>query len=60
MLETIKTFIKETPDISFDEFYQDYICDVQDQNVRAEIDTVQTDEIITLEKLLDRLRRARF
>ena len=58
MLDSIKTMIKELPELPFDVFYQEYICDVQDQNVQAEIATVQTDEIISLNKLIDKLRKA--
>lgn len=50
--------IKELPELPFDVFYQEHICDVQDQNVQAEIATVQTDEIISLNKLIDKLRKA--
>jgi len=56
MLATIKSYIAELPDIPFDEFYQRYICYVQDMNVQTELKGVQTDEIISLNKLLMRLR----
>lgn len=57
MLETIKTYINELPDIPFDTFYQEYICNIQDQNVQAEINNIKADEIVSLTKLLDSLRR---
>lgn len=56
MLETVKSYIKEIPDISFGEFYQNYICDVQDQNILIEVQGAKTEDIITIEKLIDRLR----
>ena len=59
MLETVKQYIKDIPDIDFDIFYQDYICEVQDQNVWAEIKNIKTEEIITLQRLLDQLNQIR-
>jgi hypothetical protein len=56
MLDTVKTFIKELPDVPFDEFYQRYICYVQDQNIQIEVKGIQTDEIVSLNKLLMRLK----
>lgn len=59
MLESIKTIIEELPDVSFDEYYQMYICDVQDQNIMVEINSVKTDEIISLNSLLSKLNAIR-
>lgn len=56
MLATVKSYIAELPDIPFDEFYQRYICSVQDMNVQAELKGVQTDEIISLNRLLMKLK----
>ena len=56
MLDTVKTYIKELPDVPFDVFYQRYICYVQDQNVQVEVKNIQTDEILSLNKLLMRLK----
>lgn len=55
MLETVKAYIKDLPDIPFNDYYQDYICRVQDQNVIAEINDAKLDDIISLQKLIDRL-----
>jgi len=57
MLETVKTYIRELPDIPFNVFYQNYICEVQDQNILVEIQSIKTDEITSLEKLLALLKR---
>ena len=57
MLDTVKKYIKELPDVSFDEFYQGYICDVQDQNVMAEIDSIKVGEILSLKQLITQLNR---
>ena len=56
MLTSIKSYINELPDMTFAEFYQRYICDVQDMNIKAEIEGVKTDEITSLSKLLSRLK----
>lgn len=57
MLETVKTYIDELPDISFDQYYQDYVCRVQDQNIRIEIDSLKSDDILSLEQILARLHK---
>ena len=57
MLETVKTYIAELPDTPFEVFYQEYICDVQDQNIQMEINSIQTDEILSVNKLLDKLHK---
>ena len=56
MLETIKSYIRDTEDIPFGEFYQDYICRVQDQNVAAEMNGVKTDDIVSVKKLIEKLK----
>jgi len=56
MLETVKATIKELPDISFGEFYQNYICDIQDQNILVEVQGIKTEDIITIEKLIAKLK----
>ena len=55
MLETVKQHIREVPDISFSDYYQNYICEVQDQNIVAEISSVKTADITSLNKLIARL-----
>lgn len=57
MLETVKTYIKETPDIPFDDFYQGYIFSIQDQNIQVEVNSVKTNDISSLDKLIARLHK---
>lgn len=38
MLEEIKKCISNRPKCSFDEYFQDYICNVQDANISMEVD----------------------
>ncbi len=57
MLATVKTYIDELPDIPFDQYYQDYVCRVQDQNIRIEIDSLKSDDILSLEQILARLHK---
>lgn len=37
MLETVKQSINNLPCISFEEYYQYYVMDVQDHNIDAEV-----------------------
>lgn len=55
MLESIKTYIKELPDVSFAEHYQKYICRVQDRNIGLEVSSIKTDDILSLDKLVAKL-----
>ena len=57
MLSTIKQYITELPEVEFFDFYQNYIFDVQDQNLQAEVSSIKTDDIISLDKFIDRLLR---
>ena len=57
MLNTIKTYIKETPDIPFDEYYQRYIFKVQDANIDAEVSSIKTDDILSLDRLIAKLHK---
>ena len=59
MLESVKNIIAELPDIPFWEYYQNYICEVQDLNIKAEIENLKTDEITSITKLISRLNAAR-
>ena len=36
MLDTVKQYIKNVPDISFQQFYQLYVTSVQDSNIDRE------------------------
>lgn len=57
MLETIKTYITETPNISFDEYYQRYIFNVQDMNIDSEIASIKVDDILSLDRLIAKLHK---
>ena len=57
MLETVKTYIWELPDTPFSIYYQNYICDVQDQNILLEVSSIKTEEVLTLERLMSLIRR---
>ena len=57
MLETIKSYIKDLPDKSFEEYYQQYIFDVQDQNIEAEINSIKTTDILSLDRLIAKLHK---
>ena len=57
MLSTIKSYISNLPEIEFFDFYQKYIFDVQDQNLQAEVNSIKSDDIISLDKFIDRLLR---
>ena len=60
MLETIKSYINGIPDIPFEDYYQNYICEVQDRNIESEIEFVQSDDILTMSALLTRLHKELF
>jgi len=57
MLETIKSYIKELPDTDFDTYYQTYICNIQDFNVVSEIDSIELDTTLPLDKLVAKLHK---
>jgi hypothetical protein len=57
MLGTIKAYIEDLPEDSFDEFYQKYIFEVQDQNIVAEISSIKTTDIMSLDRMIARLRK---
>lgn len=57
MLETVKSYIEELPDISFDTYYQRYIFQVQDQNIATEIHSINTDDILSLDRLIAKLSK---
>lgn len=37
MLDTVKQYIKDVPNISFQEFFQMYVLSVQDSNIDREV-----------------------
>ena len=54
MLETINDFIQSLPNISFDQFYNDYIASVQDSNIDDEIAYIIKHNALNL-SMMDRL-----
>ena len=60
MLDTIKCYIKELPDQDFDDYYQDYIFRVQDQNLLTEVESIKTSDIMSLDKLIAKLHKELF
>ena len=56
MLETVKSYISETNNVPFDEFYQRYICYIQDVNIQAEISSIKPDDITSLSALIQGVR----
>ena len=57
MLETIKAYIKELPEMDFDDYYQNYIFEVQDQNLELEVSSLKTADILSLDKLITKLHK---
>jgi hypothetical protein len=57
MLDTVKSYIDNLPTDSFEEFYQKYIFTVQDANIEAEVGSVKTSDILSLDKLIARLQK---
>jgi hypothetical protein len=57
MLETIKTYIKDLPCTSFEDYYQNYIFDVQDANIEAEVKSIKTSDILSLDRLIAKLHK---
>ena len=57
MLGTIKAYIKDLPEDTFDVFYQKYIFRVQDMNIEAEVNSVKTNDILSLDRLIARLHK---
>ena len=47
MLETIKMYIQSQPCISFEKYYTDYICSIQDLHIDAEISQLITRYTVT-------------
>ena len=57
MLDSVKTYIKNAPNTNFTEYYQRYICSIQDQNIIAEVNSVKTDDILSLDRLIAKLMK---
>ena len=56
MLDNIKSYIKELPDESFDDYYQKYILAVQDRNIGMETNFNST-TFISINKLISAIHR---
>ena len=57
MLETVKSYIDDSSDTSFEDYYQNYIFEVQDMNIEAEVKSVKPNDILSLDKLIARLHK---
>lgn len=55
VLPTLKQIIKSAPDVPFSQYYQQYICDVQDQAIEYEIDSLNNADILSLDALISKL-----
>ena len=52
MLKTVQNYIQNQNDTSFDEFYTQYIMDVQDQFLELEIQHMSSRNILTPLKMM--------
>lgn len=57
MLETIKHLINISPDISFTEYYQQYVMEVQDRSLDVEVNRLKNTDILSLDRLLSKLNK---
>ena len=57
MLESIKQLITNSPDISFTEYYQQYVMDVQDYNLGIEVKDLRNADILSVDKLIHKLHK---
>ena len=48
MLDTIKQYINNITDISFNEYYQSYIMQVQDRNIESELKHLSARNVLSL------------
>ena len=48
MLDTIKQYIKNISDITFNEYYQSYIMQVQDRNIESELKHLSARNVLSL------------
>lgn len=55
MLNTVKSYIDELPDMPFGEFYQRYIFEVQDQNIVVEVNGVTLTDVLSVDKFIAKL-----
>lgn len=57
MLDTIKHYINTLPDISFSQYYQKYINDVQDYTLGQEVKDLRNADILSIDKLIAKLMK---
>lgn len=56
MLDTVKGYIQDLPDMSFEEYYQKYIFSVQDENINLSTSFADS-TFFNLDKILGKIRR---
>ena len=54
MLDTVKSYIANFPDIDFNTYYQQYVLDIQDENINLELDSKS---ITDINKLVSTIQR---
>jgi hypothetical protein len=54
MLETVKEYIKSLPNITFNNYYKQYMLDVQDRNLEAEFKQIENSHRTDI-KFMDKL-----
>ena len=55
MLDKIKQYISDLPNIDFDDYYQQYILDVQDINLSLEFKYSNISDHLSIEALLAKI-----
>jgi hypothetical protein len=55
MLDNIKQYISDLPDVDFDDYYQQYILDVQDINLSLEFKYSNISDHLSIEALLAKI-----
>lgn len=57
MLDTIKYYINTLPDIPFSEYYQGYICKIQDYTLDQELKILRNSDALSIDKLIAKLMK---
>jgi hypothetical protein len=57
MLDTIKQYINTSPDVPFSEYYQGYICKVQDYTLDQELKMLGKSDALSIDKLIAKLMK---
>ena len=58
MLETIKNYMDNLPEIPFVKFYQSYVEQVQDECIKLEFASLQRHNILNLNSMLQLLQQS--